>query len=132
MLSCVALTFLGAVSFSDIPALTVEVETGARALTSQTEVTPSLLADLADFSGDAERLSVALDRAGVEQDLPCIFKDIAADARARMTEFRDADTARERTAAFTNLRVLMDDAIQLAPIAASMAADAAEHDVAAR
>ena len=132
MLSCVALTFLGAVSFSDIPALTVEVETGARALTAQTEITPSLLADIADFSGDAERLSVALGRAGVQQDMPCIFHDIATDARARMTEFRDADTAAERSAAFTNLRMLADDAIQLAPIAASMAADATERDVAAR
>lgn len=132
MLSCVALTFLGAVSFSDIPALTVEVETGARALTAQTEITPSLLADIADFSSDAEQLSVALGRAGVQQDLPCMFHGIAADARDRMTEFRDADTEVERYAAFTNLRVLLDDAIQLAPIAASMAADAAERDIAAR
>lgn len=123
MLSCAALTFLGVAALADISALSSEVETGARALTVQTEITPSLLADLADFSGDAERLSVALNEAGVEQELPCMFQDIATDARVRMSEFRDADTDAERSAAFTNLRVLMDDAIQLAPIAASMAAD---------
>jgi hypothetical protein len=123
MLSCAALTFLGAAALTDVSALSSEVETGARALTVQTEITPSLMADLADFSGDAERLSVALNQAGVEQELPCIFHDIATDARMRMSEFSDADTDAERTAAFTNLRVLMDDAIQLAPIAASMAAD---------
>ena len=123
MLSCAALTFLSAAAFTDVSALSSEVETSARALTIQTEITPGLMADLADFSGDAERLSVALNQAGVEQELPCIFQDIATDARLRMSEFRDADTETERTAAFTNLRVLMDDAIQLAPIAASMAAD---------
>jgi hypothetical protein len=123
MLSCAALTFLGAAALTDVSALSSEVETGARALTIQTEITPGLMADLADFSGDAERLSVALNHAGVEQELPCIFQDIATDARLRMSEFRDADTEAERSAAFTNLRVLMDDAIQLAPIAASMAAD---------
>ncbi|HEX8902443.1 hypothetical protein [Vitreimonas sp.] len=123
MLSCAALTFLGAAALTDISMLSNEVETSARALTVQTEITPGLLADLADFSGDAERLSAALNQVGVEQDLPCIFHDIATDARVRMSEFRDADTEAERAAAFTNLRVLMDDAIQLAPIAASMAAD---------
>ncbi len=126
MLSCAALTFLSSIALTDVSALSSEVETGARALNAQTEISPRLFADLADFSGDAERLSIALNEAGVEQELPCIFQDIATDARLRMSEFRDADTEAERAAAFTNLRMLTDDAIQLAPIAASMAADSQE------
>jgi hypothetical protein len=120
MLTCVALTFLGAASFGDLSALAVEVEAGARELTAQTEITPAFLEQISDFSGDSERLSIALRQAGVEQDLPCIFHGIAEDAR-------------ERIVAFTNLRVLLDDAILIAPMAASAAADeAAEHAVASR
>jgi len=133
MLTCVALTFLGAASFGDLSALAVEVEAGARELTAQTEITPAFLEQISDFSGDSERLSIALRQAGVEQDLPCIFHGIAEDARERIVEFREADTASERTVAFTNLRVLLDDAILIAPMAASAAADeAAEHAVASR
>jgi hypothetical protein len=131
MLTCLALV-LG-VSLADLPALAAEVEGEARVLTAQTEITPGLLSGIEDFSVDAERLSVSLREAGVEQDLPCIFHGIAEDARVRATELQAADTPGERAEAFTNLRVLLDDAILIAPMAASAAADrAAESEIAIR
>jgi hypothetical protein len=132
MLTCAALMLT--VSLAELPSLATEVETGARALTAQTEITPGFLADIREFSGDAERLSAALREAGVAQDLPCIFHGIGEDARERVAEFEAADTQAERDAAFTNLRVLLDDAILIAPMAASAAADVAatEQDVAQR
>lgn len=131
MLTCLAMML--SVSLTELPSLATEVETEARALTAQSEVTPGLLAGIEDFSGDAERLSVALREAGVEQDLPCIFHGIAEDARERIAELQAADTSAEREAAFTNLRVLLDDAILIAPMAAAAAADrAAAQDVALR
>jgi hypothetical protein len=126
MLTCLALA-LG-VAMADLPALATEVETAARTLTAQSEVTPGLLAGIEEFSVDAERLSVSLREAGVEQDLPCIFHGIAEDARVRATELQAADTEAERAEAFTNLRVLLDDAILIAPMAASAAADRREDD----
>lgn len=131
MLTCLALV-LG-VSLADLPALAAEVESEARSLTVQTEITPGLLTGIEEFSADAERLSVSLREAGVEQDLPCIFHGIAEDARMRVSELQAADTPAERAEAFTNLRVLLDDAILIAPMAASAAADrAAEGDTASR
>lgn len=131
MLTCLALMLT--VNLAELPSLATEVETEARALTAQTEVTPALLAGIEEFSGDAERLSAALREAGVEQDLPCIFHGISEDARVRATELQAADTAEERAEAFTNLRVLLDDAILIAPMAASAAADMAqERNVASR
>jgi hypothetical protein len=131
MLTCLALMLN--VSLAELPSLATEVEAEARTLTAQTEITPAFLADIAEFSGDAERLSVALRAAGVEQDLPCIFHGIAEDARERAAEFQAAENQAERDAAFMNLRVLLDDAILIAPMAASAAADrAAEQDVAQR
>jgi hypothetical protein len=131
MLTCVAM-ILG-VSLTELPSLAAEVEAEARTLSAQTEITPEFLTGLDEFHGDAERLSVALRQAGVAQDLPCIFHGIAEDARVRATELQAADTAEEREAAFTNLRVLLDDAILIAPMAAAAAADeAAEQDVALR
>lgn len=131
MLTCLAMML--SVSLTELPSLAAEVEAEARALTVQTEVTPAFMAGIEDFSGDAERLSVALRQAGVEQDLPCIFHGIAEDARERAAEFQAADTAAERDAAWTNLRVLLDDAILIAPMAAAAAADrAAEQNVAQR
>jgi hypothetical protein len=121
MLTCLALA-LG-VSLAELPSLATEVEAEARTLTAQTEITPGLLAGIEDFSVDAENLSVSLREAGVEQDLPCIFHGIAEDARVRADELRAADTPAERETAFTNLRVLLDDAILIAPMAASAAAD---------
>ncbi len=131
MLTCAVLMLT--VTLAELPTLASDVERGARALTIQTEVTPGFLAEIQEFSGDAERLSVALREAGVEQDLPCIFHGIAEDARERAAELRAADTQADRAAAFTNLRVLLDDAILIAPMAAAAAADAAAEDhVAAR
>lgn len=121
MLTCLAMML--SVSLADLPTLATEVETEARAITAQTEITPALLSDIEDFSQDAERLSASLREAGVEQDLPCIFHGISEDARVRAAELQAADTAAERTEAFTNLRVLLDDAILIAPMAASAAAD---------
>ncbi|HYD86502.1 MAG TPA: hypothetical protein VEA80_03440 [Vitreimonas sp.] len=124
MLTCLA--FMLSVNLTEIPALATEVETEARALTAQTEVTPALIANIEDFSADAERLSAGLREAGVEQDLPCIFHGISEDARERAAELQAANTAAERETAFTNLRILLDDAILIAPMAASAAADAAQ------
>lgn len=124
MLTCVALML--SVSLAEVPALAAEVETEARALAAQTEITSTLLEGVEDFSSDAERLSVALRDAGVEQDLPCIFHGIAEDARERVTELREADTQAERDTAFMNLRVLLDDAILIAPMASAAAADRAQ------
>ncbi|QGZ94281.1 hypothetical protein [Terricaulis silvestris] len=131
MLTCLALMLN--VSLAELPSLATEVEAEARTLTAQTEITPAFLTEIVEFSGDAERLSVALRAAGVEQDLPCIFHGIAEDARERAAEFQSADDQAERDAAFMNLRVLLDDAILIAPMAASAAADrAAEQAVAQR
>ncbi len=131
MLTCLALMLN--VSLAELPSLATEVEAEARTLTAQTEITPAFLTGIEEFSGDAERLSVALRAAGVEQDLPCIFHGIAEDARERAAEFQAADDQAERDAAFMNLRVLLDDAILIAPMAASAAADrAAAQDVAQR
>jgi hypothetical protein len=114
MFTCVALALgLAAPSAS----LAAEVEAGARALSAQTELTPALTADIEDFSSDAERLSAALREAGADQDLPCIFHGIAEDARARARELEAADTEGELTAALAALRVLLDDAILIAPMA---------------
>lgn len=121
MFTCVAM-ILG-VSLTELPALALNVEAEARTLTAQADVTPAFLSQIEQFSGDSERLSVALRQAGVEQDLPCIFHGIGQDALERAAEFRAADTDAERTEAFTNLRVLLDDAILIAPMAASAAAD---------
>lgn len=123
MLTCLALA-LGAVALADIPALAHEVEAEARALTAQAEMTPTFLSGLEDFSADAQRLSDSLRAAGVTQDLPCIFHGIAEDADARIADFQTAASPAERDAAFTELRVLLDDAILLAPMAAGAAADA--------
>jgi hypothetical protein len=131
MLTCIALMLT--VSLAELPTLATGIEADARALAAQTEVTPALLARIEEFSGDAERFSVALRDAGVEQDLPSIFHLIAEDARERAAELANADTPSERDAALTNLRVLLDDAILIAPMAAAAAADlAAEQNVALR
>jgi hypothetical protein len=129
MLTCAALMLT--VSLAELPTLATDVETEARALTAQTEISSTFLADIQEFSGDAERLSVALREAGVEQDLPCIFHGIAEDARERVTELQAADTQAERDTAFTNLRILLDDAILIAPMAAAAAADAAAEETVA-
>jgi hypothetical protein len=123
MLTCLAMML--SVSLTELPSLAAEIEAEARVLTVQTEITPSLVAGVEDFSQDSERFSVALREAGVEQDLPCIFHGIAEDARERVAELEAADTQAERDTAFMNLRVLLDDAILIAPMAAAAAADEA-------
>lgn len=121
MITCIAM-ILG-VSLTELPSLALNVESEAHALTTQTEITPAFITQIESFSGDAERLSVALREAGVAQDLPCIFHGIAQDARARVTELQGAHTATERTMAFNDLHALLSDAMLIAPMAASAAAD---------
>jgi len=121
------------VSLTELPSLAAEIEAEARVLTVQTEITTDLVAAIEDFSADSERFSAALREAGVEQDLPCIFHGISEDARERAAELQAADTQAERDTAFMNLRVLLDDAILIAPMAAAAAADrAASQEVALR
>lgn len=124
MLTCLALVL--AVGATELPSLAAEVEAEARTLTAQTEITPELLAGIEDFSVDAESLSASLRQLGVEADLPCIFHGISEDARVRSTELQAADTPTERETAFTNLRVLLDDAILIAPMAAAAVAERRE------
>lgn len=123
MLTCLAMILT--VSVTELPSMAADVEAQARTLSAQTEVTTEFLTGITEFSGDAERFSVALRQAGVEQDLPCIFHGIAEDARERVVEFQAADTPEERAEAFADLRVLLDDAILIAPMAAAAAADRA-------
>jgi hypothetical protein len=130
MLTCLAMMLT--VSVAELPSMAADVESQARTLSAQTEITTDFLSGISEFSGDAERFSVALRQAGVEQDLPCIFHGIAEDARERVAEFQAADTPEERAEAFADLRVLLDDAILIAPMAAAAAADrAVAQDVAA-
>ncbi len=117
MLTCLAFAAVLAGGPLPIPDLAREVETDARALSAQSEVSPAFLAALDDFSTDAMALSDALRAAGVVQDLPCIFRGISEDAHARIAEFQAADEAAERDEALTGLRVLLSDAILLAPMA---------------
>lgn len=123
MLTCLALA-LG-VSLAELPNLATEVETEARALTTQTVASPALLAAIDEFAADSEQLSVTLREAGVEADLPCIFHGIAEDARVRADEIRQAQTEAERQTAFANLRVLLDDAILIAPMASASVQESA-------
>ncbi|MGD9980839.1 MAG: hypothetical protein AB7H66_05420 [Hyphomonadaceae bacterium] len=134
MLTCLALAAaLNSSSMAEIPALTAAIEAEARALSVETQSTPALVDRIETFSGDATRLSALLQDAGVGQDMPCIFQGIAKDARDRAAELSAADTQGERNTALMNLRVLMDDAAMIAPIAATVAQDRAEHrDVALR
>ncbi len=127
MLTCIALMLT--VGATELPSLAAEVEAEARTLTAQTEVTPTFLAGIEDFSQDSEQLSASLRELGVAQDLPCIFHGISQDALVHMNELREADTSTERDMAFSALRALLDDAILIAPMAASAAADAhANHE----
>lgn len=121
MLTCFALAALAAAATADIPALAREVEADARALTRQTEINPAFTLALEDFSDDSMALSDALRAQGLTSDLPCIFKGISEDSRARIAEFHEADTATERAMAWSGLRALLDDAILLAPMAVEAA-----------
>jgi hypothetical protein len=126
MLTCLALVAFNVASLGDISKMTSDIEADALALAAVSTVSPDLVTRIETFSAEAQQLSISLHRAGVGQDMPCIFQGIATDARARAAEFNAADTLGERDAAFMNLRVLMDDAAMLAPLAAAAAADRAE------
>ncbi|MBL8547689.1 MAG: hypothetical protein JNL81_14575 [Hyphomonadaceae bacterium] len=133
MLTCLALVAFNVASLSDIPKMTSDFENEARALSSESTVSADLVTRIQAFSTDARHLAVSLRGAGVGQDMPCIFQGIAADAEERAEEFAAADTQAEQDVAFMNLRVLMDDAVLLAPMAAAAAADRAnERNIALR
>jgi hypothetical protein len=123
MLTCLALVAFNAASLADIPRMTDDLGADARALVAETALTPGLITRVQSFSSEAELLSNALHSAGVGQDMPCVFQGIAKDARERASELAAADTQEERDAAFMNLRVLMDDTVTIAPLAAAAAAD---------
>ncbi len=126
MLTCLALVAFNVASLGDIPKMTSDFETEARALSSMSAVSPDLVSRIQAFSGEAHEISATLNGAGVGQDMPCIFQGIANDAQERAAEFAAADTQAEQDTAFMNLRVLMDDAVMLAPMAAAAAADRAD------
>ena len=122
MITCIAMMLT--VGAAELPSLAAQVETEARTLTAQTEVTPAFLAGIERFSQDSELLSASLRELGVAQDLPCIFHGISQDALVHERELQDAHTATERDMAFADLRALLDDAILIAPMAAAAVADA--------
>lgn len=126
MLTCLALVAFNVTSLGDIPKMSTDIEAEARALAAVSTFTPALMTRLEEFSSDAQHLSISLRNANVGQDMPCIFQGIANDAMERAGEFAAADTQEEQDTAFMNLRVLMDDAAMLAPLAAAAAADRAE------
>lgn len=126
MLTCLAMA-LSIVSLGDIPALAAHVEADARALTAQTEVSADFLAQLNHFSEESMQLSDSLRAAGVTEDLPCIFRGISEDSHTRAAEMQDpALTSAARADAFAGLRALLSDAILLAPMAGTAAAEAGE------
>lgn len=126
MLTCLALVAFNVASLGDIPKMSTDIEAEARALAAVSTISPDIVSRIETFSTNAQRLSVTLSSAGVGQDMPCIFQGIASDAQERAAEFSAADTPAEQDAALMNLRVLMDDTVMLAPLAASAAADRAE------
>jgi len=126
MLTCLALVAFNVTALGDISKMSSDIEAEARALATVETVSPELMQRLEAFSADAQQLSASLRGAGVGQDMPCIFQGIANDAMERAGEFAAADTQEEQDAAFMNLRVLMDDTVMLAPMAAAAAADRAE------
>jgi hypothetical protein len=126
MLTCLALVAFNVTALGDIPKMSTDIEAEARALAAVSTVTPTLMTRLEEFSSDAQHLSLSLRNANVGQDMPCIFQGIANDAMERAGELAAADTQEEQDTAFMNLRVLMDDAAMLAPLAAAAAADRAE------
>lgn len=133
MLTCLALVAFNVAALGDIPQMSTSLEAEARSLASVSAVSPELISRLETFSSDAQALSISLRRAGVGQDMPCIFQGIANDAMERAGEVAAADTQGEADTALMNLRVLMDDAVMLAPLAAAAAADRAEErDIAFR
>lgn len=121
MLTCLVSAFLLSAPMADIPALAAEVEADARVLRHAPELDAAYFTALDDFAEDAMALSVSLREAGAADDLPCIFRGISEDARARAAEMQQAD-APTRAMLANELNALLDDAILLAPMAAEDAA----------
>lgn len=126
MLTCLALVAFNVASLGDIPKMTSDIEAEARAISAVTTFSPALITQVQTFSTHARTLSTSLHSAGVAQDMPCIFQSIANDANERVAEFSAATTQAQQDAALMNLRVLMDDTVMLAPLAAAAAADRAD------
>lgn len=126
MLTCLAFAAALAAQQPALPDLAHEVLTDAQSLSARTVVNAEFTAALEDFSTDAMALSDALRAAGVTQDMPCIFRGISEDARARLSDFSAAQSEHDRGEALTALHVLLDDAILLAPMAEAEARRAQE------
>jgi hypothetical protein len=131
MITCIAAATIALTSLSGIPASATHVEAEARALNRATAVTDQFITDLQAFSQDAMALSDSLRADGVTQDLPCIFRGISQDTQTRIAEFQSANSDTARRMAFEDLHALLSDAILIAPMAASAAADAEAHPQAA-
>jgi septal ring factor EnvC (AmiA/AmiB activator) len=118
MFTCFAAALVAAAP-APIPAaaLSAQVEAQAQALAAVEAPTVTFMDDLSAFSARAQELSDALRAAQVSDDLPCIFHGISEDARTRATELAAAPDAAARQRAMEGLRVLLNDAALLAPIA---------------
>jgi hypothetical protein len=124
MFACLTMALGLSVAPLDVPALAAKVEADARTLAAEIQAAPSperLSGKIAAFSDEAMALSKALREAGAASDLPCIFKGISEDARARANDLAAKDGAEKRFAV-SELLVLFDDAEALAPQAAKMSA----------
>ncbi len=117
MLTCLAAFVAGASLMADPVVLAEEVRADAAALAQIQEPDPAFFAALDSFVVDAEALSQALRDAGVTADLPCIFHGISEDARVRAAEIAAAPNEDAEDRAMEGLRVLLADAVLLAPMA---------------
>lgn len=114
-----------AAQIADAQALTLEIERRARELRTQTDATAELLVSIATLSQDSARLAFLLQDLRVEMDLPCIFAGISHDTREAGLRLQDTGSSAARDDAWAALRVVLDDAILIAPMAASAVADVA-------
>jgi hypothetical protein len=117
MLTCLAAFVVGASLMADPVVLADEVRADAAALAQVEEPNAAFFAELDAFVADAETLSQALRAAGVSDDLPCIFHGISEEARVRAAEIAAAPNEEAEDRAMAGLRVLLADAVLLAPIA---------------
>jgi hypothetical protein len=117
MLTCLAAFVAGASLMADPVVLAEEVRADAAALAQVQEPDAAFYTALDAFVADAEALSQALRAAGVTADLPCIFHGISEDAQVRAAEIAAAPTEEAEDRAMEGLRVLLADAVLLAPMA---------------
>ena len=117
MLTCLAAFVAGASLMADPVTLAEDVRVEAEALAQVEEPDAAFYTRLDGFVADAEALSQALREAGVTADLPCIFHGISEDARTRAAEIAAAPTEEAEDRAMAGLRVLLEDAVLLAPMA---------------